>query len=164
MTCRPAILFASLALALMPVSLGAQQMVLEPLTDLDGLAYCDYLHNIRTCESLHVESGLVATGSTLVLNGDSYVVEWMGPGYYLESGVVLEAAGGAAPDLKGQRWVEVYPGDGKQHVSRGWRDRDGNQALSASDTLELDSGAVEVRDVRLHLRVRPLIAKEKGKE
>lgn len=164
MTCRYAILFASLALALVPVSLGAQQIILEPLTDLDGLAYCDYVHNIRTCESLHIESGMVAQGATLELSGSPYVVEWMGPGYYLDSGVVLEAVGGAAPDLKGQRWVEVYPGDGKEHVSRGWRDQDGNRALSASDTLDLDSGSVEVRDVRLHLRVRPVIAKDKGKE
>jgi len=163
MTCRHVIL-AALVLALLPVPLGAQQMILEPLTDLDGLAYCDYVHNIRTCESLHIESGMVAEGATLELSGGSYVVEWLGPAYYLDSGVVLEAVGGATPELKGQRWVEVYPGDFKEHVSRGWRDRDGNRALSASDTLDLESGSMEVRDVRLHLRVRPLTEKEKEKE
>lgn len=162
MNCRYAIRFAFLALTLVPVSLGAQQMVLEPLTDIDQAAYCDYLHSIRTCETFHIEtSAALAEGSTLELNGSPYVIEWMGPGYYLESGVVLEAVGGAVPDLKGQRWVEVYPGDGKEHVSRGWRDRDGNRALSASDTLDLGSGALEVRDVRLHLRVRPVKEKEK---
>jgi hypothetical protein len=98
----------------------------------------------------------------LQLSGRSYVLEWMGPGYYLESGVILQALGPTRSGLGGQRWLEVYPHEGRVHTSRSWKDTDGNRALSASDKLELDADrAVTVKDVRLHLRVRPAAASER---
>jgi hypothetical protein len=61
--------------------------------------------------------------------------------------------------LKGQLWLEVYPADQTRvHTSRAWKDVDGNgnRALSASDALTLETGpALEIKDVRLQLRVRP---------
>ena len=153
-------LSVSLSLALLPAALGAQQMVLEAEPGVDVLRACDSAHAIKTCEVFHIETGLLAPGEPLQLSGRSYVLDWMGPGYYLESGVILQALGTTRSGLGGQRWLEVYPHEGRVHTSRSWKDTDGNRALSASDTLELDADrAVMVKDVRLHLRVRPASGK-----
>lgn len=146
----------SLSLALLPAALGAQQMVLEAGPGVDALAACDSAHAIKTCEIFHIETSALTIGGPLQLSGRSYVLDWMGPGYYLESGVILQALGPTRSGLGGQRWLEVSPHEGRVHTSRSWKDTDGNRALSASDTLELDADrAVTVKDVRLHLRVRP---------
>jgi hypothetical protein len=94
-------------------------------------------------------------GGLLRLDGESYIVEWMGPGYYLDSGVVLQPMGFAKHGLKRQRWLEVYPNQGKLHTSRAWKDVDGNRAVSVSDTLTLDGSTLMVKDVRFQMRVRP---------
>jgi hypothetical protein len=157
MQSRRALRFSvSLSLALLPAALGAQQMVLEAEPGVDALGACDSVHAIRTCEVFHIQSGELNIGASLELGGRSYVLDWMGPGYYLESGVILQALGATRSGLGGQRWLEVYPHEGRVHTSRSWKDTDGNRALSASDKLELDADrAVTVKDVRLHLRVRP---------
>jgi hypothetical protein len=136
----------------------AQDVILEAEPGTSTLAYCDYLHNVRTCTNSHVETGVALNvGSTLELDGRSYVITWMGPGYYLEDGVIVEPLGSPAAKLRGQRWTEVKPREGRIRVSRRWRDEDRNRVLSATDTLALDGGpAVKVKDVRLHVRAKPL--------
>jgi len=137
--------------------LGAQQMILEAEPGAESLAACSSLHNVKTCEMLHIDTdAAVSVGGSLQLSGQAFVVDWMGPGYYLESGVILEPLGETASGLSGQRWLEVYPHEGRVHTSRSWKDTDGNRALSASDKLELDADrALTVKDVRFHLRVTP---------
>ncbi|HEY0556529.1 MAG TPA: hypothetical protein VGG20_19905 [Thermoanaerobaculia bacterium] len=156
------------ALSLLPAAAQAQsakpsQMILETEPGADGLTYCDSAHNLKTCASVHIETQLaLAVGVRLKLDGEDFVVDWMGPGYYLENGLVLEPTGQLVADLKGQRWLEVYPDEGKVHASRGWRDKDLNRALSAADSLALDAGPeLKVKDVRLHVRVSPVPAREK---
>jgi hypothetical protein len=131
-------------------------MVLEAPAGATYLAACNYLHNVRTCEQVHIDFvSAQNVGASLQINGRIYIVEGMGPGYYLESGVVLQPADSGVPGLEGQRWVEVYPDEGKLHTSHSWHDLDGNQALSPLDTLALDAdGALKVKDVRLLVRVR----------
>jgi hypothetical protein len=154
------ILPAALLLAL-PATAKAQEkaeeMILEAEPGTESLAYCDSLHNTKTCASAHVETQVALTaGATVQLDGRAYVVTWMGPGYYLDNGLVVEPTGELFADLKGQRWVEVKPHEGRAHSSRSWKDADRNHALSTSDTLALDDGPdLRVKDVRLHLRVRP---------
>jgi hypothetical protein len=152
-----ALVAAPLAVTLAPAPVRAQQMILETEPGVDSLAFCDSAHNLKTCASVHVEtSAPLKTGVVVRLDGADFVVDWMGPGYYLETGVVLEPVGKLFSDLNGQRWVEVYPNEGKIHTSRGWNDKDRNQALSVADSLALDDGPeVKVKDVRLHLRVSP---------
>jgi hypothetical protein len=159
-------LFLAVALPLLPTAVQAQpdksaQMILEAEPGADGLAYCDSAHNLKTCASVHIETQLaLAAGVRLQLDGEDFVVDWMGPGYYLENGLVLEPTGELVADLDGQRWIEVYPNEGKVHTSRGWHDKDRNRALSATDSLALDAGPeLKVKDVRLHLRVSPAPAK-----
>jgi len=155
MSSFPRALFTA-ALALVAVAAGAQQSILETEPGVDALGFCDWVHDIQSCQRSHIEAQEpLAVGGPLQLDGRAYVVDWMGPGYYLSNGVVLQAAG-AATGLAGQRWTEVYPRRGAAHVSHGWKDKDGNRVLSPSDTLDLDAGGeVEVRDVRLQLRVSP---------
>ena len=145
------------ALVLLSAPLAAQTMVLEAESGVVELAYCDYVHVVFTCTERHLENEVgVSAGGTIQLDGEKYIVDWMGPGYHLESGVVVEPLGNAVRGLRGQRWLEVYPNQDKVHASRAWKDVDGNRALSVSDTLALDSGpALRVKDVRLQLRVRP---------
>lgn len=153
---RPASLLFALALACTAWPCGAQAIVLEAPPGVQSLNYCDNYHRIGSCTTVHVETeAAVTVGSFLKLDGQSYVIEWMGPGFYLDSGVILEPLGDAAAGLKGQRWLEVYPSQGKIHRSRGWRDRDRNKALSSQDTLILNGRAFKVKDVRFHVRVRP---------
>lgn len=137
----------------------AEELVLEAGPGTSTLAYCDYLHNLKTCVSTHVETAVaLKVGSTLELDGRVYVITWMGPGYYLEDGAIVEPLGEpvAKARLRGQRWTEVKPREGRVRVSRRWRDADRNQVLSSSDTLALDGGpALKVKDVRLHVRVKP---------
>ena len=152
-----AIFFSILGLALLPATVKAQEMILEAEPGTESLAYCDSFHNTKTCASVHIETQVaLSVGTTVQLDGHAYVVTWMGPGYYLDSGLVVEPTGELFADLKGQRWVEVKPHEGRAHSSRGWKDADRNRALSTSDTLALDDGPdLKVKDVRLHLRVKP---------
>lgn len=149
----------------------AQEMILEAEPGTSTLSYCDMAHNIKTCASVHVETAVTLTvGSLLKLDGRLYVILWMGPGYYLESGAILEPSGDLVAGLKGQRWVEIKPHEGKVYVSRGWQDTDGNRALNAADLLDLTDRRskarlqARVKDVRLHVRVRPVLAEEEEKQ
>lgn len=167
---RPAIILAACCLLTLVPAISraqepqeprtSQEIILEADLGTESVAYCQNLHSM-TCASVHVETQTaLKVGASLQLDGATYVLTWMGPGYYLETGVVLEPLGDPAADLEGQRWVEIKPHLGRVHTSRGWKDRDGNRALSASDRLALDDGPdVEVKDVRLHLRVRPAAEK-----
>ena len=138
-----------------------EELILEAEPGVSTLAYCDNLHNIKSCATTHVETGVtLKVGSTLELDGRSYLITWMGPGYYLENGAVVEPLGNPAAKLRGQRWTEVKPREGQVRVSRRWRDSDQNRVLSASDLMTLDDGpALKVKDVRLHVRVKSLPVK-----
>jgi len=153
----PAAIVSVLSLALLPAAARAQEMILEAEPGTESLGYCDSLHNTKTCGNVHIDTQVsVAVGSVVRLSGQVYVVTWMGPGYYLENGLVVEPTGALKADLKEQSWVEVKPREGRAHTSRGWQDADRNRALSTSDTLALDDGPeVRIKDVRLHLRVMP---------
>jgi hypothetical protein len=159
---RRALLPPAALLAFLPAAVGAQQvrphqMVLEAEPGTESLSFCDSLHNTANCNSVHIETQTALTvGVTVQLDGEAWIVDWLGPGYYLETGVVIEPVGQLYADLNGQRWIEVYPDQGKPHTSRGWHDKDGNRALSSADTLALDADPeVKVKDVRLHVRVSP---------
>jgi hypothetical protein len=153
----PSAIISVLGLAPLLAATQAQEMILEAEPGTESLAYCDSLHNTKTCGNVHIETQVaLAVGSVVRLNGQVYVVTWMGPGYYLETGLVVEPTGELKADLKEQSWVEIKPREGRAHTSRGWQDADRNRALSASDTLALDDGPeVRIKDVRLHLRVKP---------
>lgn len=155
-------------LVLLPVSgAWAGEPELFELTDTSSLALgiCQNVHRIADCSTYHVESvSLTVGGIVLDLEGRIYDVDWSGPGYYMESGAILQPLGpleGAKASLRGQRWMEVYPEPGKILVSQGWKDQDGNRALSASDTLTLNpfkgkaAKALKVLDVRLIVLATP---------
>ena len=152
----PLILTLSLAI-LVPSAARAEQLYLEIEPGVTTLAYCDSAHLVGKCNMVHVETATgVTVGGSIRLDGKDYILDWMGPGYYLDSGVILQAEGGAAPRLAGQRWVEIYPERGKAHTSRAWRDADGDRLLSVADALTLEDGkVVQIKDVRLNLRVSP---------
>ena len=145
-----------------PAAFAAEPEVFEILDPgAQTLAYCQTAHNKTTCEEYHINQITVAPeGPVLDLDGQKYAVEWTGPGYYLESGVILQPLGEAKSGLQRQRWLEVYPEQGRIHVSHGWEDQDGNRVLSVSDTLKLGTRKVskplKVKDVRLQFRARPL--------
>lgn len=136
----------------------AQTLVLEAEAGIESLFYCQWLHVPATCEYRHISQSVPpAVGEILQLDGKSYyIVEWMGPGYHLESGVILQPTGAVKRGLEGQNWLEIYPDEGKIRTSNAWNDVDGNLALSTSDMLTLDSApAAMVKDVRFQLRLRP---------
>jgi hypothetical protein len=150
------ILFVSLTLLLSPVASRAQQTTFEAPPGVSALSFCDKLHSLSTCDTFHIETSSVAVGTKLTLGGTRYVVEWIGPGYYLESGLVLELLGKSPTGLKNQRWFEVYPHPGRIHISGSWGDGDRNRQLSVADTLTLEDGrASRIREVRLHVRASP---------
>ncbi len=158
-----AIVFTVLVLVLFsPVAFAAEQEVFEVMDPgAEGVGYCQTLHRTADCSTFHVQGLTVSpTGIVLDLEGRPYLVEWTGPGYYLESGIVLQPLGDAKAGLGGQHWLEVLPDQGKVHTSSAWKDQDGNRALSVSDTLTLVDGKVlktlKVKDVRLHVRATPL--------
>lgn len=158
---RQRLFFCALAcaVALPAGALQAQEMILEPEDDVDSLQSCNTVHRMATCEYFHFQAiTYLGVGGLIKLDDKPYVVTWLGPGYYLESGVVLQAMGDPVSEaLAGQQWFEVYPEEGRIHVTRSWSDLDGNGALSLSDRLLFDSGReLKVRDVRLNLRVKPV--------
>lgn len=148
------------AAALLAVPLSAQEMILEPEDGTtDALKSCDSVHRMATCETFHYQMiTYLGVGGLVKLDDKTYIVTWMGPGYYLDSGVVLQAVGDSVSNaLVGQQWLEVYPQEGRVHVSRSWNDLDRNGVLSFSDHLLLDSGReLKVQDIRLNLRVKPV--------
>lgn len=149
---------AALALTFLVVApLASQTIVLEAEAGIEALLHCQWLQNQETGQWEHISNEVPpSVGGILQLDQKRYIVEWMGPGYHLESGVILQPTGAEKRGLKGQRWLEVYPDKGRIRTSRDWKDVDGNRALSASDTLALETGpALVVEDVRLQLRVRP---------
>lgn len=156
----PSVLVAC-AVALLASPLRAQEMILEPEDGIDALANCDTVHRMATCETFHFQTlTYLGVGGLIKLDDKTYAVTWLGPGYYLESGAVLQAMGDPdSPALAGQQWLEVYPEEGRVHVSRSWSDLDRNGVLSLSDRVLFDSGReLKVRDVRLNLRVKPVPA------
>jgi hypothetical protein len=136
--------------------LAAQTIVLEAAAGVESLVACNWVH-LANCEERHIIGELPPTvGGVLELDGERFIVEWMGPGYHFESGLILQPWGAAKRGLRGQRWLEVYPVQGRIHTSQAWKDVDGNRALSRSDTLRFRTGfPLGVMDVRLQLRVRP---------
>lgn len=155
----PIFLSLACAAALLAAPLSAQEMILEPEDDIDAFKNCDTVHRTATCQTFHFQNiTYLGVGGLVKLDDESYVVTWMGPGYYLDSGVVLQAMGDpVSGTLAGQRWLEVYPQEGRIHFSRSWNDLDGNGVLGFSDRLFLDSGReLEVKDVRPNLRVKPV--------
>lgn len=145
-----------LAFTLLETALGAQEISLESLSD-GPILPCGVYHK-PNCVIVHEDDGPMdlRVGSFLRLDGRAYILQWIGPGYYLESGAILEPLGEALPGLRSQCWLEVYPNEGTIHTSLSWQDVDRNQALSASDTLALESGRVlKIKDVRLRFRVKP---------
>jgi hypothetical protein len=151
---RSALLAALGLLSILPAG-RAQEITLETRADATVAFFCQMLHSTN-CTMVHVENATsLSVGAALQLDGNPYVITWTGPGYYLANGVVLEAQGEAVAGLKGQRWVEVKPHAGRAHLSGGWKDKDGNGALSVADTLRLEDGTeVEIKDVRLHIRAQ----------
>ena len=150
-------LISALVLGFLPGALQAQQsIVLEAEPGVDELAVCDSAHTLLTCEMRHIDK---VAGSALRLDGEDFIIEWKGPGYYLENGLVVQPLGETKSALKGQRWLEVYPHDGRVHTSQVWKDLDADRMLGVADTLVLDSGReLRIKDVRLHVRVRPAVA------
>lgn len=149
-------LLMSLSLLLIPAASRAQQTIFEAPPGVSALTACDTLHNTLTCDSFHIEKPAVAVGTKLKLGGKLYLVEWMGQGYYLENGLVLELLGGPSTELKNQRWFEVYPKQGRIHISSSWQDSDRNRRLSIADALTLEDGrSLRIREVRLHVRASP---------
>ena len=144
------------------VAYAAQPEVFEVMDpEAEAIGFCQTLHRTADCSTFHVQGLAVSPeGTVLDLDGQPYLVEWTGPGYYLESGIVLQPLGEAKAGLGGQRWLEILPDHGKVHTSSAWKDRDGNRALSVLDTLTLVEGKVlktlKVKDVRLHVRATPL--------
>lgn len=155
----PAVLpaWAGLLLALLlPVSSRAQQITLELEPGDTTLSVCDMAHKTN-CDMVHITVvSVVEIGAIVELDNQPYVLDWLGPGYHLDSGVILEPVGETKANLAGQRWVETYPEEGRIHVSRRWKDNDASRRLSVSDTLTLEDGrAARILDVRLHARVTP---------
>jgi hypothetical protein len=149
-------ILVSLAFLMVPAASRSEQLIFEASPGVSELSACDALHNTLTCDSFHVEKPSVTIGTRLNLGGTLYIVEWMGPGYYLESGLVLEMLGGTVTGLRNQQWFEVYPKQGRIHTSRSWQDSDRNRRLSIADSLTLEDGrTLRIRDVRLNLRVVP---------
>src|SRR5436305_8618185 len=146
-----------LALLLIPAAARSQQMTLELEPGATTLGTCDTGHRLTTCDTFHIDAVSAASvGGTLQLNDQPYVIDWMGPGYHLDSGVILELLGETKANLQGQRWIEVYPHEGKVHTCKEWKDNDHSRGLSVSDALTLEDGrTLRIRDVRLHLRVTP---------
>jgi hypothetical protein len=146
-------LITVLALCLLPTTLQAQSLVLEAEPGVYELAYCDMAHIASLCEYRHIDK---VSDTALQLDGEDYIIEWKGPGYYLENGLVVQPLGETKAALKGQRWLEVSPRQGRIHTSQEWKDLDTDKNLGVADTLVLESGReVRIKDVRLHVRVRP---------
>ena len=59
----PAAILSVLGLALLPAAAKAQEMILEAEPGTESLAYCDSLHNTKTCGSLHVETQVALTSA-----------------------------------------------------------------------------------------------------
>ena len=170
---RPALILARRRLLLVH-PLRAPRPVRGPGDDPGGRArhrvgwhICDSACTASDLRSVHVETQAAPQGRrrrAARRRGPTSSPGW-GPGYYLETGVVLEPLGELFADLKGSAGWRSSRTRGGSHTSRGWKDRDRNRALSASDTLALDDGPeVEVKDVRLHLRVSPAPAEKSAQE
>ncbi|HEX6904284.1 MAG TPA: hypothetical protein VF789_31535 [Thermoanaerobaculia bacterium] len=154
----PLTLTLALFLGLLPGALHTQEWIfLEADPGVTEVKPCDYLH-FETCNRQHVSAiTLSSEGTLLELESGQYLVEWSGPGYYLDSGMIVQPVGETKSALKGQRWLEVFPKKGRLHTSIAWKDFDHDDLLSPSDQLILDSGReLTVKDRRLHLRVRPV--------
>ena len=152
-------LTAVLALVLLPNAGSAQQMNLEKITNtrIFVLAVCDTLHaetGDSTCSNFHVDKIKKSTdvGREIVLNGKSYVIDWIGAAYYTASGRVLQATGDGSQGTLGL--LEIRPNLGSLHQAA-WQDVDQDGELSVSDMVTIDGRNEPVVDKRLNVRVEP---------
>jgi len=135
----------------------AQELNLEKA---DGriwvLKSCDHVHAIdgeSKCTNYHVIIAKSAEpGAEITLNGQPYVIQWMGSGYYTASGRVIQKVDGAG--LGDLRVLEVRPNSGLTHQAS-WQDLDGDGELSVSDAVTIDGRQEPIVDVRLNVRVVP---------
>jgi len=139
----------------------AQEMTIEAPSGAQALGVCDHVHVIdgsSACAIGHIERKLQIGEATQVvqLDGRDYAVNWTGPGFYLEGGLVIQASGDVE-SINGQQWLEVAPQSGRTHSSSHWNDVDGNGALSLADSIVIDGQTLRVKDVRLQARVSPLL-------
>jgi hypothetical protein len=137
-------------LCLPPGATRAQTLIVEAQPGVEALAPCQVVHT-QTCEYRHV-SGV--EGDSLLLDGEPFIVDWTGWGYYLDSGVVLEPMDETVSASGRRRWLETYPQPGRVHVSLAWRDKDENGKLNALDELKLESGVQTIQEMRLHAWIR----------
>lgn len=144
------LLLTLLLTLLLPATVPAQILIVEVQPGAEVLAACNWVH-LPSCEPKHIDG---IENDSLILDGQPFVVDWTGWGYYLDSGVVLEPMDEAVSASGRRRWLETYPDQGKVHVSLSWSDADGDGKLSVSDALTLESGVEAIREVRLHTWIR----------
>src|SRR4051812_7434104 len=89
----PSILILLLVALLLPVSSRAQQMTLELESGDTKLVVCEIGHK-KGCEIGHFTSVTsTEVGATVEIDNQPYILDWLGPGYHLDSGVILEPVG-----------------------------------------------------------------------
>jgi len=138
---------ALLVIMLAPVAAFAQEMILESQSKIQPeLKACDTLHHEQTCDRYHVVG---VEGQNLNLDGQEYTITWMGLGYYFAGGLILQAT-------EDGRWLEVAPQQGQLHTAS-WIDTDASGAVSISDSLVIDGKALTLKDVRMQVRVIPVL-------
>lgn len=142
----------------------AEGVFFEATHQNKSLQSCDILHQKRTCDDFHIivksaqDPTRLSPGDVIDLEGRSFKVSSIGPGYYVDGGVILRPVGETeATNLSGQQWVEDWPNTGASYTSSFWSDRNADGLVSRSDTLTLDSSKIlTVKDVRMVLWAEPI--------
>lgn len=150
-------LAVAIAVLLTPAAAFAEAVVIEAQA---GLKTCDHVHAVdgeSKCTRYHVtikadDPAPVEPGATLQLNGEPYVIQWIGDGYYTASGKVLHLKGSSG--ASSLELIELRLGTDAQHQA-GWQDVNGDGELSVSDTVSINGISEIIVDKRLNLRIVP---------
>jgi type I restriction enzyme, S subunit len=155
---KSSLLILAVGLVLATSTSLAQELNLEVTDPIWLLKSCDRVHAISgesKCTTYHVTIGQVQppqVSTQIYLDGKPYVIQWMGTGYYLASGRILQEASGS--EFGGLQMLEIRPSSGLVHKTS-WQDRDQDGQISVSDTFTVDGRAEPIVDLRLNIRVVP---------
>lgn len=162
--------FFALALALLALpALGqSQKIYLDLGTDatrgVDAGWECTEWHELHPefCRVRHLDriegDGTLKECNYAWFDRERFHIDWVGPTYFLDCGVIAEPRGDVNPDGGDptcQIWEEIWPNFGKQYHVDGWEDN-GNGIVDACDIVFLSDGrACHIQRVGLNIVISP---------
>lgn len=92
----------------------------------------------------------------IILDGEPFHIEWVGPTYYLECGIFepYDNPDPTGEDPTCETWIEISPNHGELWHMSEFQDN-GDGVISPCDYVRIGDQLCHIMDIRLNIRARP---------